>query len=321
MFRKVEPFIVLGHRGSSLLWPENTLDAFQKALDAGANGFELDVMVTKDNVAVLFHDPNLKRLHGMDVWVEDCTYEELRNMLKGKQQVCTLQEALALADEKRVWVDIEIKTTKWLTAKRVVAQFTPDRKIISSFRHDIISEWRQLDKGKYLFAYIYQHYPRDISNYLEDVEVLKPEQSFVDERYLPVAERVLPWAVNDKSAAMNLRESGFMGVISDFPGLLEDETQIGQYLGYVLSAVKNIQKTDNGVLMELMNTLAPVQINSIKADVNVETTPSLPVFWNVGEKLSILIKGNPTYLDINTSYTGLIHVPFSELSEWLQNNI
>ena len=121
-------FLLLGHRGSSLLWPENTLEAFSKALEAGADGFELDVMVTTDGVPVLFHDPNLKRLHGINVGVEELSYDQLRDLLNGKQQVCTLQEALSLADDYDCWVDIEIKTTKWHVVRETVSNSAPRRR-------------------------------------------------------------------------------------------------------------------------------------------------------------------------------------------------
>jgi glycerophosphoryl diester phosphodiesterase len=317
-------FIVLGHRGSSLLWPENTLQAFENALNSGADGFELDVMVTKDEIPVLFHDPNLKRLYSLDVWVEDKSFKELKTLLEGKQDVCTLEEALSLADDRNAWVDIEIKTTKWQTAREIVEKFSPKKKIISSFRHDIIYEWHSLDSGKYLFAYIYQHYPRDISVCLNEVDLLKPEQSFVDERYLKFADRTLPWAINDREKATEIARNGYFGMISDFPGILSTDKQedgLGQNLGYILAAIKNLTLDEDGAKIELMNTLAPVQIKNISSDAVVQTNPALPVYWDVGEMLTITLKGKPTYLEVDTSYTGLMHLPFDQLVKFLQKGI
>src|SRR5919201_4528815 len=48
--------IVVAHRGASALYPENTLAAFQGAIEAGADVVELDVRLTADNVAVILHD-------------------------------------------------------------------------------------------------------------------------------------------------------------------------------------------------------------------------------------------------------------------------
>ena len=48
--------LVLAHRGHHVEHPENTLAAFEAAVNLGADGIETDVQVTRDNVAVLFHD-------------------------------------------------------------------------------------------------------------------------------------------------------------------------------------------------------------------------------------------------------------------------
>jgi glycerophosphoryl diester phosphodiesterase len=51
--------LVHGHRGARAARPENTLPAFEYAIEAGADVLELDLAVTKDNVLVVSHDPVL----------------------------------------------------------------------------------------------------------------------------------------------------------------------------------------------------------------------------------------------------------------------
>ncbi|HHY43850.1 MAG TPA: glycerophosphodiester phosphodiesterase, partial [Coprothermobacter sp.] len=289
---------------------------------AGADGFELDVMVTTDGVPVLFHDPNLKRLHGMDVWVEQVSYDQLKDILHEKQQVCTLQEALSLADDRRCWVDIEIKTSQWVVVRDIVGRFSPQKKIISSFRHDVVSDWSKLDKGKYVFSYIYQHFPKDIGLYLGEVDLLKPEMSFLDERYDGFVSRVLPWSVNEKEKVLELKEKGYFGAITDFPGLLKEERQqIDQGLGYLKAAVKEVETPSDGIRMVLVNTLAPVQLKEISSDAQVETSVDLPLWWDVGQSLTVIIKGKPSYLLVDTSYTGAMKFSFSQLMKWLHKGI
>ena len=65
------------HRGASSYAPENTIAAFDLGLELKANGIETDIRKTKDEVFVLFHDDNLKRITGIDGAIEDFTYEEL----------------------------------------------------------------------------------------------------------------------------------------------------------------------------------------------------------------------------------------------------
>ena len=52
---------IFGHRGFSGKYPENTMLAFEKAVEIGCDGIELDVHLTKDNVLVIIHDEDIKR--------------------------------------------------------------------------------------------------------------------------------------------------------------------------------------------------------------------------------------------------------------------
>ena len=53
--------IRFAHRGSRVLWPENTAEAFQGAVDLGFRYIETDVRITRDDVVVVFHDATLDR--------------------------------------------------------------------------------------------------------------------------------------------------------------------------------------------------------------------------------------------------------------------
>ena len=68
------------HRGVSALMPENTLPAFAAALALGADEIEFDVRLTADGRTVISHDPNLKRVCGVDRRLGDCTLAELMEM-------------------------------------------------------------------------------------------------------------------------------------------------------------------------------------------------------------------------------------------------
>ena len=69
--------LIVGHRGASAHAPENTLAAFQMALDAGADGVEFDVRLSSDGVPVVIHDDNLKRTGLRGETVADLTAKEL----------------------------------------------------------------------------------------------------------------------------------------------------------------------------------------------------------------------------------------------------
>ena len=92
--------------------PENSLTAFKKALKYNYS-IELDIQLTKDNIPVVFHDKNLKRMTGLDKNLEDTTFNEIKELklLNTKEYIPTLDEVLDLVNNK-VLLDIEVKGTK-----------------------------------------------------------------------------------------------------------------------------------------------------------------------------------------------------------------
>ena len=69
------------HRGFSGKYPENTMLAFEKAVEIGADGVELDVQLTKDGEVVIIHDETIDRTTDGKGYVVDYTYEELSKFL------------------------------------------------------------------------------------------------------------------------------------------------------------------------------------------------------------------------------------------------
>ena len=89
------PTQLIAHRGYSALYPENTLLSFEKAIAAGADLIELDVRATKDDKLVVFHDPTLSRIAGIEVSIGELTLNQLRKVDLGmRQNIPTLEEAL-----------------------------------------------------------------------------------------------------------------------------------------------------------------------------------------------------------------------------------
>lgn len=105
---------VISHRGEHLAHPENTLPAFQAAIDAGADYFELDVRTTSDGRLVLMHDRTVDRMTNGTGPVRQMTFDQIRALDAGAKfgpqfagtTVPTFEEALNLAHGKiGVYVD------------------------------------------------------------------------------------------------------------------------------------------------------------------------------------------------------------------------
>ncbi|MDD5774741.1 MAG: glycerophosphodiester phosphodiesterase family protein, partial [Candidatus Omnitrophica bacterium] len=105
--------VVVAHRGASALAPGNTLAAFSKAIEIGAQEMELDVQLTKDGHIVVIHDTTLEKLNGDTRCVSDIELDELRRINipggeYGPQKIPLLEEVIDLARGK-IKLQIEIK--------------------------------------------------------------------------------------------------------------------------------------------------------------------------------------------------------------------
>ena len=125
---------VFAHRGLvSEKAAENTLTAFQDALDAGATHLETDVQATKDGVAILFHDNTLKRVAGIDSDVKNLTFEQVRAIALPGGPILSLQEALEKLPDARFNLDIKRANAIEPTVRAIIAASGQDRVLISSF--------------------------------------------------------------------------------------------------------------------------------------------------------------------------------------------
>ena len=110
-------FTVIAHRGASAYFPENTLAAFQGAIDLKADMVEMDIQLTADGEVVVFHDEIITRCTGGGGRIADHTLVQLKKLDAGSwfseefrgEKIPTLTEALNLCRDK-IAVNIEIKT-------------------------------------------------------------------------------------------------------------------------------------------------------------------------------------------------------------------
>ena len=100
---------IIAHRGFSELYPENTLLAFKKALEAGADGIETDLRLSLDGQAVIFHDGDLKKITGVKGTPESLSLAQLKLLDAGEgERIPTLDELLQLTSAQAILI-LEIK--------------------------------------------------------------------------------------------------------------------------------------------------------------------------------------------------------------------
>ena len=151
---------ITAHRGSSHKAPENTLAAFEKAIEDGADVVELDVRQTSDGEIVVMHDENIKRVCGVSKKIGNLTYEELLeyNVDAGQgdkypeEKIPTLRQAIELIDG-RADMNIEIKTAKTdkdlpeKVAEIVKEYDLYDRCVVTSQTYDAIRTVKKTDEN------------------------------------------------------------------------------------------------------------------------------------------------------------------------------
>jgi glycerophosphoryl diester phosphodiesterase len=142
--------MIFAHRGANREAAENTRSAFDKGLAYPIDGIETDVQLSRDEVAVLWHDRYLKKLHLPGNHIDDYDYAQLQAMdfaahFAGSTKpegVMTLQEFIS-AYRSRCRLLLEIKNRDWEEVTRhelkvrktlaLVGSVTDDRIIVSSF--------------------------------------------------------------------------------------------------------------------------------------------------------------------------------------------
>lgn len=105
--------VVVAHRGASTAFPENTLGAFEGAIDAGADVVELDVRLTADGIPVILHDIDVATTTDGAGPVHELTLAEVKRLDASggrgeRAEIPTLHEALRLLSG-RCGVDVEVK--------------------------------------------------------------------------------------------------------------------------------------------------------------------------------------------------------------------
>jgi len=240
----------VGHRGASRLAPENTLAGARKALQVGADMWELDVAVTADGVLVLAHDDSLLRTSNArevfperDPWLlKDFTLEELRRLDFGSwfnastppgpapadpanpgdyaaELIPTLREALLFTREYSWRVDVEVKDLKGAPGESHVVEDTValiheldmvGRVLLTSFQNRFLQRARQLAPDLSMGVLVFT----------PDPDPVGLVQRLHAQAYLPPASATAPSRVAELHAAG----------LDVYPWTVNDETAMREYI-------------------------------------------------------------------------------------------
>ncbi|WP_026691121.1 glycerophosphodiester phosphodiesterase [Alteribacter aurantiacus] len=228
--------IYFAHRGASLDAPENTLAAFQLAIENNAHGIELDVHFSKDNKIIVCHDDNIKRTTNGKGWIKDFTSEELRSFDAGSwfsstfagEKLPYLEEVLALCKSDTI-INIEIKNVPFFhkgIEERVLQEVKrfglEEQTVISSFDHESLLTVQELNPYIKKGLLLYNNFI-DLWGYIKhsglQVESIHPPYTFVDERFMEKSHsmgyKVMPYTVDDVKVVNQLENLNVDGLFTN----------------------------------------------------------------------------------------------------------
>lgn len=239
---------VISHRGANKVSPQNTIEAFKKAIQFRADGFETDVHLTSDGVPVICHNYTIDKTSDGKGAIASNTLDYLKRFDFGSYfhhsykgiEIPTLEEFLTLSEKANLKVlNIEIKSPKnkdYIIVDKILdavkAHGLFDKLLISSFDPDLLVYIKDKDENcKTGFLYSPDKpitYKRVLGNEIGfaksiDADALHPHQMFVTQKLIDEAHEngimVNPWTVNKEKDIIKLVNMGVDGVITDVPNI------------------------------------------------------------------------------------------------------
>ena len=233
--------LLIAHRTAMGVQPENTLAGIAAAVEAGADGVEVDVRATRNGVPVLVHDASLARTAGDPRRVADVTRDELRALLvsqrhsvadphgdAGPQPVPTLEEALAAASGSLLVIEVKQPGIAPAVAGLVRAGRAFDRCWLWSFDDAVCADYAAALPGVPV-ALLAGRDADPTATIARAARLglagVSLERSLID---APVARSaraaglaLATWTVNHPAQARRLRALGVDAICSDDPARLE----------------------------------------------------------------------------------------------------
>lgn len=227
----------IAHRGFSGKYPENSMLAFQKAYEAGCDGVEMDVHLTRDHVIVIMHDEDIARTTNGKGLIKDYTYEELRAFdasaefrgMYGFTPIPTLKEYCTWAKNLPLLTNIELKNSVYYydgleeAVIRMLREYgMENRVILSSFNNASILKCRKL-APEIVCGFLMEGCIGNAGAYAAsmDVPCIHPEWRALSEEEIASAKQhgiqINTWIVNEEAEMRRLARLGVDGIITNFP--------------------------------------------------------------------------------------------------------
>jgi glycerophosphoryl diester phosphodiesterase len=211
---------LLGHRGARHYAPENTLAAFDLALDHGADGFEFDVRCTRNRQAVICHDPKLHRLS-----VRRHTLKQLQESAPSPDHSPPCLDDVLERYARNAFLNIEIKVRGMeQEILHAVKRIPPRRKyFISSFWPSVVRRLHAMDASLVLGTLAQTRWQLRRWPIMPTLYVV-PHYHLLSRRLVEeihaAGRLVITWTINEPKRMLHAADMGVDGIISDDTRLL-----------------------------------------------------------------------------------------------------
>jgi glycerophosphoryl diester phosphodiesterase len=241
---KLDSSRFVAHRGYAFQYPENTLLAMKKAVEAGALFLECDIQLTADHIPVVHHDGSLSRSAGTKGQIMDFTLEQLTRLSFGEPgrfgdkfsntSVTTLKGLVSLLAENpnvNLFVEIKEESIDKFGARTMIKQIFQtvkpalDRCIAISFATEPLKEAMKL--GWKRTGWVLPHFEE---KYREQAEALSPEFLFCDHEEIPQKAESL-WKGNWKWVLYEVAEAGLAEKWIALGADMIETMRIGEMIG------------------------------------------------------------------------------------------
>lgn len=227
----LNPTEISAHRGASAYYPENTMAAFQGAVEQGADWIELDVQQSFDRALFVMHDKNFRRTTGVDKYAYQLIWDQIREMDAGSsfdpafagESIPLLHEAVTYAKEHNIRLIIELKPNghEWNFERSVVNVVTranfADMCVIASQKYSVLQRVKEYDSSirtMYITGFAYG----DV-NKLGDADYFSMESSNITpimvSRVHNAGKPIFAWTVNTEPRIEKMIALGVDNVITD----------------------------------------------------------------------------------------------------------
>ena len=233
---------LIAHRGASAYAPENTFASFELARTLGAEMIELDVVLSSDGQAFVFHDSHLKRTSNGKGEIGLLSSDYLNTLNVGswfskrfaQEKMPLFKDILLWAIEKDMQLNIEIKPFKGATEQTVIAvlslinQYWPHDKnmpLVSSFEKNALALCRSLSPELPL-GLLLDHWHPSCVNEAKSLDCLSIHMNYRvlnSKRIDAIKEAdllLLAYTVNKRSMALKLFNCKVDAIFTDYPDLL-----------------------------------------------------------------------------------------------------